>query len=356
MTMLMLSIIVPNFNYGRYLGECLEAILAQSVQPLEVIVIDDGSTDDSVAVAERCAARAPHVRLVRHDRNRGVFEAFATGLAEARGECVYLHSADDRVLPGFIERSLELLARHPEAGLCCSDPASFEDGSAVIRRNALRWSETPRQTFAGDAFAEIVAGGAIAGHTAIVRLDAFRDVGGYRPELRWHCDWFAWPAIAFRRGVCYIPGALAAIRSHGASYGATARTDRAQQREVLATLVRLLQSPEYRDLLPYFARGSVLSHFGDEIVRTVQADPGLWSVETAFLIQEPLHVWSRTIGQAIERRTADARQADEAGVVFQAADAAITAAQWRRAYGLLAGVRYTIHAARPSSASLGLRC
>ena len=233
-----------------------------------------------------------------------MFEAFATGLAEARGECVYLHSADDRVLPGFIERSLELLARHPEAGLCCFDPASFEDGSAVIRRNALSWSEAPRY-FTPDAFAEIVTGGAIAGHTAIVRLDAFRDVGGYRPELRWHCDWFAWLAIAFRRGVCYIPDALAAIRSHGASYGAPARRDRAQQREVLAAILRLLQSPGYRDLLLYFARGSVLSHFGDEIVRTVQADPGLWSVETAFLIEEPLHVWSRTIGQAIERRTAD---------------------------------------------------
>ncbi|MDE3156787.1 MAG: glycosyltransferase [Acidobacteriota bacterium] len=335
MTTPRLSIIVPNFNYGRYLGECLEAILAQSVQPLEVIVVDDGSTDDSVAVAERHVARAPHVRLIRHEANRGLFDAFATGLAEARGDYVYLHSSDDRVLPGFIERSLDLLARHPQAGLCCSDPASFEDGSSVIRRNALGWSDRPR-FFSPVELAEVMAGGAVAGHTTIVRLDAFREAGGYRPELRWHCDWFAWLAVGFRHGVCYIPEALAAIRSHGASYGAAARTDRVQQREVLAAILRLLQSPEYRDLLPYFARGSVLSHFGDEVVRAVLGDPALWSVETLMLIQEPLHVWSRGIGQAIEGRTADARRADEDGVGLQAADAAIARGQWRRAYGLLA--------------------
>lgn len=67
-----LSVVIPNFNHAQYLPRCLEAILAQSVQPQKFLVIDDASTDDSIQVIESYAHRFPHLRLVRNERNQGV--------------------------------------------------------------------------------------------------------------------------------------------------------------------------------------------------------------------------------------------------------------------------------------------
>ena len=80
-----LSVILPNYNHAKFVGCALMALVAQERAPDEIIVIDDGSTDDSVAVIERLAAGAPTIRLLRNDRNIGVITTLQRGLREARG-------------------------------------------------------------------------------------------------------------------------------------------------------------------------------------------------------------------------------------------------------------------------------
>ena len=115
-----LSVVVPNYNHAKYLEFSLPAILRQSVQPLEVIVLDDASTDNSVEVIQRFAAQNPIVRLVRNEKNLTVVPNLNKGLELARGEYVFIASADDEVLPGIFEHSMRLLAQHPRAALSCS--------------------------------------------------------------------------------------------------------------------------------------------------------------------------------------------------------------------------------------------
>src|SRR5438477_610601 len=92
-----LSVIVPNYNHARYLDMSLPAILKQSVPPLELIVIDDASTDNSREVLRRFAARNPLVRLVENPKNLGVMPNIRAGVEMARGEYVYVGSADDEI-------------------------------------------------------------------------------------------------------------------------------------------------------------------------------------------------------------------------------------------------------------------
>ena len=106
-----ISVVVPAYNEERYITEALDAVLAQTLAPLEVIVVDDGSTDATVAVVEACGDR---VRLVRQE-NRGRPGAFDTGFREAAGDFVALCPADDVWEPRKLEWQRDALARHPEA-------------------------------------------------------------------------------------------------------------------------------------------------------------------------------------------------------------------------------------------------
>src|SRR5882762_8012778 len=110
-----LSVIVPNYNHAQYLPVCLPAILNQSVPALEVIVVDDASTDNSVEVLKAFAQKYSSLRFYRNDQNRGVNYNLNFGLSVAKGDFVFFPGADDEVMPGLFEKSLTLLQQYPKA-------------------------------------------------------------------------------------------------------------------------------------------------------------------------------------------------------------------------------------------------
>ena len=96
------SVVLPAFNHAQYIGEALNSVFVQNVDGLEIIVIDDGSRDDTATIAEGLLARQSHPYRVIRQQNRGAHAAFNTGLALARGEYISLLNSDDRYLPGRI--------------------------------------------------------------------------------------------------------------------------------------------------------------------------------------------------------------------------------------------------------------
>jgi glycosyltransferase involved in cell wall biosynthesis len=107
----MVSVIVPVFNCERFLGQALRSVLAQDYRPLEIIVIDDGSTDGSAA-----AARSFPEVILLSQANLGVATARNAGLAAARGEVIAFIDADDIWLPEKVSTEMRHLAEHPETG------------------------------------------------------------------------------------------------------------------------------------------------------------------------------------------------------------------------------------------------
>jgi glycosyltransferase involved in cell wall biosynthesis len=105
----MISIIVPVYNQARYLGEAIESVRSQSYPNREILVIDDGSSDDPAAVV----ARYEGSRLIRQD-NAGTAAARNRGIRESRGELLVLLDADDRLLPGALDRGVEALSSRPD--------------------------------------------------------------------------------------------------------------------------------------------------------------------------------------------------------------------------------------------------
>ncbi|HEY7538312.1 MAG TPA: glycosyltransferase family A protein, partial [Gaiellaceae bacterium] len=150
------SIVIPCFNYARFLGEAVESALAQDHGGLEIVVVDDGSTDDSLEVARAFEARG--VRVLTQE-NQGLARTCNRGAAEATGELMLFLSADDRLAPNYVSELLAALEREPEAtfaycsarlfgaesGVMPSRPFSafslvrgrnYVNGSALIRRAA----------------------------------------------------------------------------------------------------------------------------------------------------------------------------------------------------------------------------
>jgi len=261
------SVIVPNFNHARYLPRCLTALVGQSVLPREIIVIDDASTDDSVHVAEEFARRHPIVRVHQNNRNQGVAYGANLGLQMARGDYVLFAAADDYVLPGFMEKSVSLLRQHPEAALCCTVGDWHEVATGLNWHVGAGMGGEPCYLAPG-RIAELERRGRlyIASHSAIMRRAPLIQAGGFIPELRWHCDWFAIAVVSFRHGICFVPEPLARFFIYPTSYYKSGRK-RLEHRRVLQSMLDLLLMPKYQDVEPLIRESGALFLFAGPMLR-----------------------------------------------------------------------------------------
>lgn len=311
-----LSVIVPNYNHARYIGAALRAMLSQSVPPKEIIVVDDGSTDNSMQILESLARTERTLRVVPNERNRGAIFSTNRGLGLATGDCVYFASADDRVLPGLFEKNLALLARHPNAALCCADFVVYFDADTPILRKFHRG--TRPAYYAPAELAAIIRneGTYIPGASTVVRRSALLELGGYPPGLEGHCDWFAYLALGFRHGICYVPEPLAAYRRGLPGNLSSQAKKWSIQRRQIEHLLSLLKSPAYRDVLPLFRSSGSLSfvpsilralfgarrEHGDLLSQLLIRRAAWASVRRMVVAAVPLSVWrlyTRVHGRAV---------------------------------------------------------
>jgi glycosyltransferase involved in cell wall biosynthesis len=249
-----LSVVICNYNHAHYIAESLQPLLSQSFRPQEVIVIDDGSTDNSVEVIEEFAKADPIVHLYRNDRNRGVFYSANRGLSIATGEYILYVSADDAVLPGLFKQSMSLHQQFSQAGISTGRMWAVDaNGLLVDGRRKLypitlpgcRGFLTPSEVLRRMLW----QGEIIVSPTAAVRRMALLEVGGFREELGPFADSFAYHAIALKYGACYISEPLALWRRSEAAYSSRFSEDVSAASELGRRAVDLMRS-EFRSLFP----------------------------------------------------------------------------------------------------------
>ena len=187
-----LSVVVPNYNHGHCLGRALEAICSQSFQPIEIIVVDDASTDNSLEVIENMMREYPLIQLVQNEKNMGHLYSEKRALDLTKGSHFIAWGADDQVLPGFFEKSMNLLARYPEAGLCsgCS-MAEDENGNNVISPEPPIISKLPRYFSPDEALKAFLERGFwFSPVVGIWRKQAVTEIGAYTLEAAPYTDLF----------------------------------------------------------------------------------------------------------------------------------------------------------------------
>lgn len=221
------SVIVPNYNYARYLDGRLSSIFNQTFRDMEVIVLDDCSTDDSLAVLDRWQHRAA-LRLVTSACNSGnVFAQWRKGLELARGEFVWIAEADDTAAPYFLASLLPALAPE-DVALAFSIPQVI-DGAGILaqgfdyRRSYLAYAseERWRQSYTVCGEDEVRQALAIANCVPNVSAAVFRRPAPelVAPCLDYRCsgDWLFYLLLAGQGKIAYVHGDLACHRRHDGS-------------------------------------------------------------------------------------------------------------------------------------------
>lgn len=289
----LVSVIVPTFNRGYCIERTVDSALAQTHQNLEILVIDDGSTDDTQARIEKRYGTDTRVRYL-HQQNRGVSGARNTGLQHALGEFVALLDSDDLWMPWKIELQLACLEQVPHAGMVWTDMQAVNpDGTIRDRRflrtmyEAYQWfssdqlfsesyplptisvplpeEERGAKLYAGDIFSQMIMGSLVHTSTVLLRKERLLEVGGFDESLKPSGEDYDFHLRTCRAG----PVAFADVASIQYMKG---RADQLTQPEYKVHIARNF----LRTITPVLERDRSRIHLPPNMLTLLQADVYGW--------------------------------------------------------------------------------
>ena len=250
--MTLVSVVVPVFNQQEFIGEALHSIFGQSFRDFEIVVVDDGSTDETPAILARYGK---DIRVLRQP-NRGGAAALNAGVRAARGEWIAWLSADDAWEPSKLEEQVNALGQSPDAGLVYTDYVYIDSAGKILSREHFpcpvpRWRRLiwlARRCY-------------INGSSTLIRKDAFANVGLYDESDRLTPDWDLFLRIARKYNIVHVPEPLVRYRIHGGQTSA--------RRDLMERSSRRVFSRNARRLGP--ALGALVATLG--LIKQVRSLP-----------------------------------------------------------------------------------
>lgn len=192
------DVVIPCYNYGNFLGECVRSVLAQEGVEVRALVIDDASTDSTAAVAHALSVLDSRVQVISQPKNAGMIAAVNRGITELTGEYFVKLDADDLLPPGSLKRSIALLERFPNVGFVYGRPRHFTGMLPPRPRWGLpRWAIWPGAEWF--ALRCRLGVNCISQPEAMIRSAVLREIGGYNAQLPHTSDiemWLRLSAVA----------------------------------------------------------------------------------------------------------------------------------------------------------------
>lgn len=217
------DVVIPCYNYGRFLETCVRSVLTQSMQDLRVIIIDDASSDDSSAIASKLTDD-DRVTAISHARNTGHIETYNEGIELASADYLLILSADDLLVPGALERAVAIMDANPDVVLSYGKCIAWRDEFPLPKIDAAQSNAWSRQDlisdmcdYSGRPHRQI----ALCTPTAIVRTSTQKAVGGYRASLPHSADMEMWMRLAAHGSVARMDAVQAVYRRHSSNMSNT---------------------------------------------------------------------------------------------------------------------------------------
>lgn len=203
------SVVIPTYNMAAFLPEAIESVLRQAFQDFEVIVVDDGSTDNTREVVAQFASQIKYIR----QENAGPSAAYNRGDDVARGEYLLHLDADDVLMEGALEKAVSVMDSAPEAGFCYGQVRDMDKDGKELKL-ARQWPERSGLRKARQVMLELLDLNFILPSAALFRRACFHEVGRFDNSLGYGEDTELFARLAKRYPVAYIAEPLAWRRKH----------------------------------------------------------------------------------------------------------------------------------------------
>jgi glycosyltransferase involved in cell wall biosynthesis len=203
----LISVIIPSYNSARFVPQAVQSVLEQTYSPVEVIVVDDGSTDDT---RERLDLRNGRIRYI-YQSNGGLSKARNRGINEAHGDLIAFLDADDQWLPEKLQKQWQCLRVHPDAGLVHTDIYRlYEPGGARVHKYC------DRERFSSYCYTEFFWGNAVVPSTVLVTRRCLEEVGRFDEDIHGAStqDMDLWIRVARHFPLSYVDEPLVLYREH----------------------------------------------------------------------------------------------------------------------------------------------
>ena len=198
------SVIIPLYNKAPYVRKALETVCTQTCRDYEIIVINDGSTDNSAIIAEEFLNSVEGINYkILQQKNAGVAAARNNGVTQAHGDYLAFLDADDWWEPTYLERMAQLIEDYPEAGLYASNYVYYKPGKTHIALNIpTGYINYPKAYCESGAMP-------VTSITAIMHRQVFNEMGGFPVGIKLGEDFLLWAKIALQYKVAFLNEALA---------------------------------------------------------------------------------------------------------------------------------------------------
>lgn len=296
------SIVIPAYNVAPYIGASLRSVIGQTYRNIEILVVNDGSTDATAYILSEFAKIDDRIILISQE-NKGLAGARNTGITHATGDYICILDSDDIMLPKKIERQMAWMEMHPLYDFTYSDMYHFFDGTHKIYHH-------PMPAVSEDTYTSLLYGNSINPNTVFFRKSVYEKCGGFDDALRSAEDWDYWLTIFYAGTRCiYQPERLTLYRVRQNSLSADTIT-------MLTTPIRVLQKQLLRTLseeqkniveerLQYWYTRLYIAHLRKgaiEQARTVRSNISGNTYLLAILALVP--VWMLSVRHAIIRKMA----------------------------------------------------
>lgn len=220
----LVSVIIPNYNYARYLKQRIESVLNQTFSDFELILLDDASKDESVDILESYRVNEHVTKIVVNDRNTGSpFRQWLKGITLARGKYVWIAEADDCANSLFLETCVKWMESNADSAICYTGSILFNAEGQEEKRDVNHWGKRgikEASVFNGNEYAKynLYWKNYIINASAVLfRRDyALNLVSSAWADMRYCGDWLFWFGLSLQGAVIEIYRSLNFFRQHGA--------------------------------------------------------------------------------------------------------------------------------------------
>lgn len=218
----LVSVIIPNYNYARYLRERMDSVLNQTFRDFEVIILDDASIDESIQIIEEYREHPLVTNVVLNEKNSGSpFKQWKKGIQLARGKYIWIAEADDVADPHFLETTVFLAEKYSDTSVCHVGSKIIDSHSLPVKKDLNKWGYRIKKKYAmfdGTDYANhnLYWRNCICNASGVLfrREYAIRNIESSCWEMRYSGDWLFWFEMSLQGHVIEVYQILNSFRRH----------------------------------------------------------------------------------------------------------------------------------------------